>query len=676
MALATLSIDLVAKLANLERDLGAAVRVADKHAKRMAGAFDAVKVAFSGVAAGLSVGAFALAAKGVADYADNVGKMSQRVGVATEELSKLQYAASLSDVSNESLGSGLKRLAKIIAEANGGMVQQQRILKELGVKETKDVNIAFQQLAERFSTMEEGAGKTAAAMAVFGKAGADLLPLLNAGAKGLRDAGEEAERFGIVIGKDAVAAAEQFNDNLTRLETLIQGVRIALFSGLVDGLGRATTAFLEASKQGSAFEAALRGVQTFLTGDDQYKNDVKLVQQTERKLKLETEIQDLRKSGSALDLALARHKSEQLKVLDDEIKTTLNYRKVLAGEVPVPPKKTGKVDASIFNTGTGAGAGRTAKVAKDLNLANKELERYAEQLEATIQRTQDLSAVETARLFLSKQTGVSTEDAARILNLARQIDLEKELSAAQEKRIRLGREAAYEQGVDNSARAAQLAGLLDATASAQLEKTRADMVLLTEEFQRFIDTNGRAGISEKIYLEAVQARLGITSEALEKTNNLAEELGLTFTSAFEDAVVGGKKFSEVLRGLEQDILRIVTRKLVTEPLGNAITGLFGGGNFLSNLFGGSSSGGLFSALGFGPRANGGPVLAGGAYLVGERGPELFSPRSNGTIIPNGAGGRSINITVNQSFSPSTSRATVAQAAAEARRQLEVGGRNL
>jgi len=669
MALATLSIDLVAKLANLERDLGMAVRVADKHAKRMASAFDSVKFAFSGIAAGLSVGAFALAAKGVADYADNLGKMSQRVGVAVEDLSKLQFAASLSDVSNEQLGTGLKRLSKLMAEASGGMEKQQLILKELGVTETKNVNIAFQQLADRFATMEDGASKTAAAMAVFGKSGADLIPLLNTASKGLREAGEEAERFGIVIGKDAAAAAERFNDNLTRLSALSQGVRISLFSGLIDGLGRATTAFLEASRRGTAFEAVLRGVQTLFTGDDQYKNDVKLVEQTDRKLSLETEIQKLRQSGSALDAALARKKSDELKVLDAEIKTTLSYRKVLAEEVPVPQPKTGTVNTSIFGTVEGPSKPKTPKAIKDLDLANKEIGRYADQLELTIQRTQDLNAVETARIFLSKQSGVSTEDAARVLNLARQIDLEKEMTAAQEERIRIGREAAFEQGVDNSARASQLAGLLEVTASSQLEKTRADMVLLTEEFQRFIDTAGAAGISEQVYLEAVQARLGITDAALENTTSLAEDLGLTFTSAFEDAVVGGKKFSEVLRGLEQDILRIVTRKLVTEPLGNAVSGLFSGaGNSVSSFF---------ASIFGGAKARGGPVMGGVPYLVGEQGPELFRPNTSGVILPNGAGGsRTISITVNQSFSPGTSRATVAQAAADARRQLEAGGRNL
>ena len=56
---------------------------------------------------------------------------------------------------------------------------------------------------------------------------------------------------------------------------------------------------------------------------------------------------------------------------------------------------------------------------------------------------------------------------------------------------------------------------------------------------------------------------------------------------------------------------------------------------------------ISGVLGFGgARANGGPVSSNTAYLVGERGPELFVPSSGGSITPNNAlGGSNINITI-------------------------------
>lgn len=63
-------------------------------------------------------------------------------------------------------------------------------------------------------------------------------------------------------------------------------------------------------------------------------------------------------------------------------------------------------------------------------------------------------------------------------------------------------------------------------------------------------------------------------EQAEKTAETARELGLTFSSAFEDAIVEGRKLSDVLRGIEQDLIRIAVRKAITEPFAAAAGGFF------------------------------------------------------------------------------------------------------
>jgi len=87
-----------------------------------------------------------------------------------------------------------------------------------------------------------------------------------------------------------------------------------------------------------------------------------------------------------------------------------------------------------------------------------------------------------------------------------------------------------------------------------------------EAFQRAVDTNARD--------------LDAASNAADSLAAAARDLGLTFASAFEDAVVEGRRLSDVLRGLERDILRILTRKLVTEPLAGAVSSLVGDGQAL------------------------------------------------------------------------------------------------
>ena len=98
----------------------------------------------------------------------------------------------------------------------------------------------------------------------------------------------------------------------------------------------------------------------------------------------------------------------------------------------------------------------------------------------------------------------------------------------------------------------------------------------------------------------------------------ARELGWAFSSAFEDAILEGKKLSEVLDGLGRDIMRIILRQAVTQPLANAVMGGLGS---------------IFGSFG-GGKAVGGPVSSGTTYLVGEEGPELFTPSTSGAIVPN------------------------------------------
>ncbi|HYF23906.1 MAG TPA: phage tail tape measure protein [Caulobacteraceae bacterium] len=95
---------------------------------------------------------------------------------------------------------------------------------------------------------------------------------------------------------------------------------------------------------------------------------------------------------------------------------------------------------------------------------------------------------------------------------------------------------------------------------------------------------------------------------------------------------------------------------------------------------GAGGGGLGAVLsealaGFaGARADGGPVTAGGAYLVGERGPELFRPTSAGTVEPAAAPSVTVNVSV-QGGAPGLlrSEAQIAQALARA---VMLGGRRL
>lgn len=129
---------------------------------------------------------------------------------------------------------------------------------------------------------------------------------------------------------------------------------------------------------------------------------------------------------------------------------------------------------------------------------------------------------------------------------------------------------------------------------------------------------------------AVEPEIAETTNAMQGLIDASQDFGSAIGTAFEDAVLAGEKFRDVLGALMQDIARIVLRATVTKPLeglvGSLLGGMFGSGvdpNFIGPMP---------------ARAAGGPVMAGSPYLVGEEGPELFVPGRSGSIVPNGGGG--------------------------------------
>jgi hypothetical protein len=166
-----------------------------------------------------------------------------------------------------------------------------------------------------------------------------------------------------------------------------------------------------------------------------------------------------------------------------------------------------------------------------------------------------------------------------------------------------------------------------------------------------------------------------TTDALKEQKDLARDLGLTFSSAFEDAIVGGKSFSDVLKGLGDDIARIITRKTITEPLGNAVSKMTSSFDF-GKLFG-FANGGIMSSAGPLPLhayANGGIASTPQMALFGEGSKnEAFVPLPDGRSIPvtmSGGGSPVVNVTQNISIDSRSDRATIMQAMVAAKDQAK------
>jgi phage-related minor tail protein len=127
---------------------------------------------------------------------------------------------------------------------------------------------------------------------------------------------------------------------------------------------------------------------------------------------------------------------------------------------------------------------------------------------------------------------------------------------------------------------------------------------------------------------------------MENGAQLFDSLLGNMTGALDKFVSTGKlSFKDLTRSIIQDMIRIQIRAQMIR----LFSGMFGGGGFgTGNKFGNQDIGGFL--------ADGGPANANTPYVVGERGPELFVPRSSGTVIPNNQinnmMGNSTNVTNN------------------------------
>jgi len=234
----TLVVDLAANTASFVSGLDKAGQISLTSATKMRRAFE--NLAASAVVAFTAIETAVVAAVDRAiKNADRLHDVAQATGMTTAALSALEYAAKQSGLSTEQLDKSLQKMAKSMFAAAEAGTKGQNAYKTLGIaltdatgrlRPTQDVLL---QLAGQFSRTEDGAWKTAIAMQVFGKSGADLVPFLNQGEEGIARLTAEAERLGVVIDTATARAADEFADSLKKLEGAADGAANRLTTQLL-----------------------------------------------------------------------------------------------------------------------------------------------------------------------------------------------------------------------------------------------------------------------------------------------------------------------------------------------------------------------------------------------------------------------------------------------------------
>ncbi len=225
-------------------------------------AFSGVQSAFAALGVSLTAGAFAVGIKRTIDSMDALNDASKRLGVSTEALSALGYAAEQSGSSLEGVQTGLRFLNKNLVEAQEGSKDLASTFRQLGVTATDDTETALLKIADAFAKLPDGAQKTAFAIKVFGRSGAELIPLLNEGSAGIAKFRAEAERLGIIVSGTAAKAADDFNDSVNALGKSVSAVGIAIANDFLPFVGRMAEAMAGAAKSGKGLKGVMDALGT------------------------------------------------------------------------------------------------------------------------------------------------------------------------------------------------------------------------------------------------------------------------------------------------------------------------------------------------------------------------------------------------------------------------------
>jgi hypothetical protein len=259
----SLAVRITADSSGLTRGLNDASREVTTFKGRMDGlATQLGKFGPIAVAAGAALGVSMV--KNIIDTGDALAKMSQRTGIAVEDLSRLQYAADLSGVSTGTLNTSLNILSRNMAEAATGTGDAAEAFNLIGVSiknadgSLRNQNDVLRAVADRFATYQDGAAKSALAMKLFGRGAAELIPLLNAGSKGLDEMGQQSDAFGKTITRDVAKASERLKDDLTKIQAAATGAATQIAGPLIKSLADLTERFEKASKEGKGFLGTLK----------------------------------------------------------------------------------------------------------------------------------------------------------------------------------------------------------------------------------------------------------------------------------------------------------------------------------------------------------------------------------------------------------------------------------
>jgi hypothetical protein len=651
----------------LKANLGGLTRQADAVNSSFIGLNTALLSAFSVVGIASFIGK-------VTDGVDKLNDLADATGSSVENLSGLEDIGARTGTSIDTVGAAVLKLNKNLLEAQDPASQAAALFKQLGLNVDElsklDPSQALLRVATALGGFADGADKAQFQLALLGKSTRELAPFL-------KDLAEKGEINATVTTKQA-EEAEKFNQQLFQLQKNITDAARSLVSDLLPAVNTFLTRLNGINAGGGFFKSLGLEIDANLAGDklrgvvSEIESLQAVINRGRATPAINTRMAELRAEAARLTRE-ASQASEALKGFADAAKPfedDSNYGNEGRGR---PRPSIGAV-ATGNNTKTSTAKARLS-----------DAQQYLENLQRQLQGTQDLSVAETVladiqagRLKLAKG-----ESAQPLLDIATQIDQAKrrqdqlKAEAEQVRQLRTEQEKLRSDG----------ASVFDATRTSA-EKFGAqlgDIQVLLQKGAIDSDTYYRRVAQLREEFDKANESKESISELDTFAQRAAQNIQDTLGSSLADVLDGnfkniGNSFAKLLnRMVAEAAAAQIARALFGDLLDGGKQSSGGGDSgFLGNLFkSGAKALGSFGSSFFSPSggaATGSNMLERDMITLVHKGeaivPKQYNPAAGGS------GGRAITVNINQTFGQNTSRQTTAQAAADARRALEAGARNL
>src|SRR6266436_643198 len=291
--------------------LGQFGSVVGEFSRSIGEAFDGIGKGSNGIAVAVTalgaLGAASIAAaagfielgKGGAELVEHLNLISQKTGISVRDLQIFEAAGKTVGVSLDDMVIGLRRFDQAISGFGKGAAAQ-GILRELGVT-AKDNKEALLQTADAFSKMQDPVRRANDAVALFGKSGLNMIPILLKGREGILEWEKAVDTLGPKIGKEQVADLEANKKAVGEMSLAWDKFKVQVETSTLPALSKMTSWFA------NNFQAMKAGLAGGFGAAEILKNQAAAQQAATEETKKQSSTQDeLLRKGEQLEASLHR----------------------------------------------------------------------------------------------------------------------------------------------------------------------------------------------------------------------------------------------------------------------------------------------------------------------------------------------------------------------------------